>query len=186
MRAHLLQEGLDTLRQTMHSLNEGAPSLKAAMAGATVLGSAIWSALTSILAAALFFVWVLDMASGIILAWDRGTWSWPKFWSGFRKLAMAGVAIGLGVAVDAVISMSGATWQLFSAGAMGTLIVAFGGSAAQNIGRFFPPTGEFLEGALERIPRPGGPTQEEVEEAAEVRQGNPTRPLRGQLNGTDN
>lgn len=186
MHSERWQAGIDTLKQTLHSMNDGTASLKAAAAGVTVLASAIWGALTSLLAAVLGFTWVLDMASGMILAWDQGTWDWKKFWSGFRKLAIAGVAIGLGVAVDAVLSLSGAEWQFFAAATMGLLIAAFGGSAAQNIGRFFPATGEFLEGALERLPRPSAPTQEEVEQAAEVRHGNPPQPLRGRLNGTDN
>jgi hypothetical protein len=187
----LVQDSLGSLRDTLHALNEGGPTaVKGAAAGLAMLGSAIWGALTSLLAAVLGFFWLLDMLSGMILAWEgKGgrEWSWPKFWGGFRKLAIAGVAIGLGVGVDAVIASTGAQVEMFGIGAMGALIAAFGGSAAQNIREYFPGAGGILGKAMERIPgAEPSPTLDDVQRAAEVRRGNPPTPRMGRMNGTDN
>jgi hypothetical protein len=175
----------ESLRQVVSTMayDTGTVATKIAASGLAIVAAAMWEAATGLVFALMLAAWVLDMASGSIVAgWNQ--WTFDRFMGGVRKMGLGVIGVGLGVLLDLAAGSAGVETSGATTTAMLIVFIAFGLSAAKNVGTAHPPLGAFLARISARL----SPTLEDVEHAHEIRRGNPPAPgrPRGHLNGTEN
>lgn len=139
----------------MRSLFQAGPAeLRWGATGFAVVASAVWSAMTGVLAVVMVLLFCVDVVLGVFRAVHRGglnAWSWDRFLRGAVKFGAAMAGVVLGVSVDLVIRETGTLdATLTTTGVLAFMCFGFGWSAAGNLAYFFPGVEKVLDRAMGR------------------------------------
>lgn len=137
-------------------IQAGPPSVRWGGMGITIVLSAMWSSLMSILASVLALLFLVELVLGVLKAIHIGgleSFNWTKFTRAWIKLAAAVGGIALFTLGDTLLHQSGLPpdlTPLTSAGLFG-MCWGFWWSASRSLAHFFPQVGEWTDAALQKV-----------------------------------
>lgn len=139
----------------MRSLFQAGPAeLRWGATGLAVVASAVWTAVTGVLAVVMVLLFCVDVVLGVFKAVHRGglnAFEWERFMRGAVKFGAAMAGVVLGVCVDLLLEQTGTVAAtLTTTGVLAFMCVGFGASAAGSLSYFFPGVERLLDRAMGR------------------------------------
>lgn len=145
-----------SIKSALQVFTDGSVQAKIGASGFALIGAAISDTVTGILFAAVCSLWFLDMALGVVRAVAEDQFEIRDFFEGFGKAIAAAGGIGVAVVIDSLGAgiVDAYTGTLAAAAAMGGIVIAFGASAIENFGFWFPQVASKLRGFLHASAEP--------------------------------
>lgn len=136
------------------ALQAGPAEAKWASVGVAVVLSAVWSALTGVLASIMVLLFLVDVGLGVLRAIHVGgvrAFDWDRFRQGWTKFFAALLGIPLAVAVDLTLQhVDAVSGTPVTTGIITFMSWGFAWSAAGNLGHWFPGVEKWIDRALGR------------------------------------